>query len=27
MAIATIDHEYQKQVRDSVPSLRHRRLR
>jgi deaminated glutathione amidase len=27
LAIATIDHEYQQQVRDSVPSLRHRRLR
>jgi predicted amidohydrolase len=26
-ALATIDHEYQKQVRSSVPSLRHRRLR
>lgn len=26
-ALATLDHEYQKQVRDSVPSLRHRRLR
>jgi predicted amidohydrolase len=25
--LATIDHEYQKQVRESVPSLRHRRLR
>lgn len=26
-ALATIDHEYQKQVRASVPSLQHRRLR
>ena len=26
-ALATIDHEYQKQVRASVPSLEHRRLR
>ncbi len=26
-ALATLDHEYQKQVRESVPSLRHRRLR
>jgi predicted amidohydrolase len=25
--LATIDHDYQKQVRESVPSLRHRRLR
>jgi predicted amidohydrolase len=25
--LATIDHEYQKHVRESVPSLRHRRLR
>jgi nitrilase len=27
LALATIDHEYQKQVRASVPSLLHRRLR
>jgi len=26
-ALATLDHEYQKQVRASVPSLQHRRLR
>lgn len=26
-ALATIDHEYQKQVRDGLPSLKHRRLR
>ena len=26
-ALATIDHDYQRQVRDSLPSLKHRRLR
>jgi nitrilase len=26
-ALATLDHEYQRQVRASVPSLQHRRLR
>ena len=25
-ALATIDHDYQKQVRESLPSLKHRRL-
>ena len=26
-ALATVDHEYQKHVRESVPSLKHRKLR